>query len=120
MNYAENRIHTGHPDYETQFWNCMKGAPYAEDRLEKGRSSATGTYNLPEIHSLLSWSSSPFWSPVATLPGSIRGSRKLDPRNPRNILKRPSRDVLCRTFKRARFSRLTIPVNFVRTIRTYS
>lgn len=35
MNYAENRIHTGHPDYETQFWNCMKGAPYAEDRLEK-------------------------------------------------------------------------------------
>ena len=47
MNYAENRIHTGHPDYETQFWNCMKGAPYTEDRLEKGRSSATGTYNLP-------------------------------------------------------------------------
>ena len=47
MNYAENRIQTGHPDYETQFWNCMKGAPYAEDRLEKGRSSATGTYNLP-------------------------------------------------------------------------
>ena len=47
MNYAENRIHTGHPDYETQFWNCMKGVPYAENRLEKGRSSATGTYNLP-------------------------------------------------------------------------
>ena len=31
MNYAENRIQTGHPDYEMQFWNCMKGAPYAED-----------------------------------------------------------------------------------------
>ncbi len=47
MNYAENRIHTGQPEYDKQFWNSMKGIPYAEDRLEMGRSSATGTYSLP-------------------------------------------------------------------------
>lgn len=47
MNYAENRIHTGQPEYDKQFWNSMKGVPFAEDRLEVGRSSATGTYALP-------------------------------------------------------------------------
>jgi HK97 family phage major capsid protein len=47
MNYAENRLHTGQPEYDKQFWNSMKGIPYAEDRLEMGRSSATGTYSLP-------------------------------------------------------------------------
>ncbi|MDO5443186.1 MAG: phage major capsid protein [Bacteroidia bacterium] len=47
MNYAENRIHTGQPEYEKQFWNSMKGVPFAEDRLEGGRSSATGTFALP-------------------------------------------------------------------------
>lgn len=47
MNYAENRIYTGQPEYDKQFWNSMKGIPYAEDRLEMGRSSATGTYSLP-------------------------------------------------------------------------
>lgn len=47
MNYAENRLHTGQPEYDKQFWNSMNGIPYAEDRLEMGRSSATGTYSLP-------------------------------------------------------------------------
>lgn len=47
MDYAENRIHTGHPEYDKQFWNSMKGVPFAEDRLEVGRSSTTGTFVLP-------------------------------------------------------------------------
>jgi HK97 family phage major capsid protein len=47
MNYTENRIHTGQPEYDKQFWNSMKGVPFAEDRLEVGRSSATGTFALP-------------------------------------------------------------------------
>lgn len=47
MDYAENRIHTGQPEYDKQFWNSMKGVPFAEDRLEVGRSSTTGTFVLP-------------------------------------------------------------------------
>lgn len=47
MNYAENIMYTGQLEYDKQFWNNMKGLPYAADRLEKGRTIATGTYVLP-------------------------------------------------------------------------
>lgn len=47
MSYAENRIHTGQPEYDKQFWNFMRGDEHATDLIEAGRARATGTYSLP-------------------------------------------------------------------------
>jgi HK97 family phage major capsid protein len=47
MNYAENKIRTGQPEYDRQFWNFMKGDKFAAENIEAGRSKATGTYSLP-------------------------------------------------------------------------
>ena len=46
MNYIEKRNYLGKSEYGTQFWDYMKSGNLAE-RLDVGRSVATGTYALP-------------------------------------------------------------------------
>lgn len=47
MNYTENRIYTGQPEYSKNFWNAMRGQESFYAALSDGHSSQTGTYAMP-------------------------------------------------------------------------
>ena len=47
MNMIENRIYTGEPEYEKSYWYIMRGSVHDMGKIEKGRSSDTGTFALP-------------------------------------------------------------------------
>lgn len=47
MNYNEKRICTGQPEYDTHFWNTMRGSKMSTAGIEDGRSNDTGSYALP-------------------------------------------------------------------------
>lgn len=49
MNYAENMIYAGEPEYDKNFWNIMRGSDQCYDRISKGRNSDTGTYTIPGV-----------------------------------------------------------------------
>jgi len=47
MNYIENRIVTGQPEYGRDFWSFMRGSEAIMNKLDKGRTIDTGTYAMP-------------------------------------------------------------------------
>lgn len=47
MDYTENRIYTGQPEYYKNFWNAMRGHESYYADLSEGRSSETAAYALP-------------------------------------------------------------------------
>jgi len=47
MNKIENRIYTKEPAYNRSFWNVMRGKELSSEKIEKGRNTDTGTYDIP-------------------------------------------------------------------------
>jgi len=49
MNKIENRIYTKEPEYNKSFWNAMRGNKLGDEKLQKGRNTDTGTYDMPSF-----------------------------------------------------------------------
>ena len=47
MNHIETMIMTGEPEYNTHFWNAMRGNDSAYEKLQAGRVQNIGTFLLP-------------------------------------------------------------------------
>lgn len=49
MNYTENMLYAGEPEYDKNFWNIMRGQDQCYNKISKGRNSDTGTYTVPSV-----------------------------------------------------------------------
>ncbi len=47
MDYIENEIYIGQPEYHNAFWDVMRGKDFCIDKLSKGRNSNTDSYSMP-------------------------------------------------------------------------
>ena len=48
MNYVENKIYTGQPEYDRCFWDATRGRIRQEDKLLAGRIAGLGSYHVPD------------------------------------------------------------------------